>query len=476
MLHLKNILGIHSTQNRYSSSQNSNNVITILNLKDGKANNLVQSEDSYQININYNSKNIDITAFGQPGIFYAIQTLTALAETCNDSNTQSVPSGVIKDSPRYDYRGLMIDAVRNFIKVDNLILIIKTMAMYKLNKLILQLSHNEGWRIEIDGLPELTEVGAVRRHTENEDAVLPAFGSVPHDNTSGSRYYTIEDYKKILQVASNHCIEVIPRFIMPGNCTAAILSMKSRYNKLKNHDLEKAEEFLLNSFGTNLDFGENCQVLNPSMESTYNFIDFIFNSMRTIHKDIQPLKIIYVGGYATLNEWFDSSLFKSFKSKTSVSVHVTNFHKYFLHRVVQIGWNNHGIKLGIHVNEALQKPNEELFHESIMTNDNVVVYANANKFEPGIRIFKKAYKLANAGYKVVVSNVSHLTLDHVQEPDPEEIGQYWATRYIDDKKVFSYKPDDLLSNTNLDHVVDDSTADFTEKQAQLQKPENIIGI
>ena len=125
--------------------------------------------------------------------------MAALAETtCDDSKTRSVPSGVIEDSPRYDYRGLMIDAVRNFIKVDDIILIIKAMAMYKLNKLILQLLHNEGWRIEIDGLPELTEVGAVRRHTENKDAVLPAFGSGPHDNTSGSGYYTIKDYKKDL--------------------------------------------------------------------------------------------------------------------------------------------------------------------------------------------------------------------------------------------------------------------------------------
>ena len=66
---LKNILGINSTSNQYSSSQNLNNVITILNSKDSKANNLVQSEESYQININYNSKNIDITAFTKNLVF-----------------------------------------------------------------------------------------------------------------------------------------------------------------------------------------------------------------------------------------------------------------------------------------------------------------------------------------------------------------------------------------------------------------------
>ena len=473
LLQVKKILGIHNNKDHDLSAHNSNHNI-IINLEQRKANKVDQSEESYQININYNSKNIDITAFGQSGVFYAIQTLTSLTETCDDSKTLSVPSGVIEDSPRYDYRGLMIDAVKNFIKINDLILIIKAMAMYKLNKLILQLSHNEGWRIEIDGLPELTEVGAVRRHTENEDAVLPAFGSGPHDNTSGSGYYTIEDYKKILQVASNHCIEVIPRLIMPGNCTAAILSMKSRYNKFKDHDLVRAEEFLLNSCEKNLDFDKNSDVLNPTMESTYNFIDFIFNSMKTMHKDIQPLKLIYIGGYGIFDKWSDSSLFESFKSKTFVPVHVTSFYKYFLHRVVQIGWNNHGIKLGVHVNGALQIPNEELLHESIMSCDNVVVYAN--NIERDIRTLEKGYKLANAGYKVVVSNASHLILDHAQEPDPEEIGQYWATRYIDDKKVFSYKPDDLLSNTNQDHDVDMGIANFIEKQVQLQKPENIIGI
>ena len=61
------------------------------------------------------------------------------------------PVGVIKDALRFDYRGLSIDTSSNFIQVDHLLLIIKVMAMYKLNKLILQLSNNEGWRIEIDG-------------------------------------------------------------------------------------------------------------------------------------------------------------------------------------------------------------------------------------------------------------------------------------------------------------------------------------
>ena len=62
-------------------------------------------------------------------------------------------------------------------------------------------------------------------------------------------------------------------------------------------------------------------------------------------------------------------------------------------------------------------PNKELLHESIMTRDNVVVYAN--NIDPNVLTLQRGYKLANAGYKVVVSNASHLNLDHAQEPDPE---------------------------------------------------------
>ena len=123
-----------------------------INCKQDVVTDVRQCDEAYQIIIDSKTNSIDITAHARLGIFYATQTLNALAET--QSEALKFPTGVIKDAPRYDYRGLMIDTVSNFIQVDDLLLIIKVMAMYKLNKLILQLSNNEGWRIEIDDLPE----------------------------------------------------------------------------------------------------------------------------------------------------------------------------------------------------------------------------------------------------------------------------------------------------------------------------------
>ena len=445
-----------------------------INFKEPTVTDVRQCNEAYQINIDSKTNSIDIIAHGQPGAFYATQTLIALAETQDE--TLKFPTGVIKDAPRYDYRGLMIDTVSNFIQVDDLLLIIKVMAMYKLNKLVLQLSNNEGWRIEIDGLSELTEVGAIRRHTENEDAVLPALGSGPYDEAPGSGYYTIDQYKKILQFASDHCIEVIPRIYMPGQCNAAILSMKARFNKLKNVDKAKAEEFLLDElnekFSSNSLYKNN--IINPTMKSTYHFIDHIIDALKTMHENIQPLTILYIGGYGLFaDKWADSKLFESFRSKNSISAIITSFHEYFLYRVTKLCWYKHGIKLGLHANAALKGTNEQLFQEATLSRESVIVYSN-NLGEKHSTL-ERGYKLANGGFKVVLSHGSYLFLDHLQEPDSNEIGESWATNYIDDKMVFSFKPDNIYENINRKLIFQQSLADLVGN-TQLNNPQNIIGV
>ena len=445
-----------------------------INFREANVTDVRQCNEAHQITIDSKTNSIDIIAHGQPGAFYATQTLIALAETQGEA--LKFPTGVIKDAPRYDYRGLMIDTVSNFIQVDDLLLIIKVMAMYKLNKLVLQLSNNEGWRIEIDGLPELTEVGAIRRHTENEDAVFPALGSGPYGNTSGSGYYTIDQYKKILKFALNHCIEVIPMICMPGQCNAAILSMKTRFNKMKNVDKAKAEKFLLNELNEkpSSDSLYKYHIMNPTMESTYHFIDHIIEALKTMHKNIQPLTILYIGGYGLFaDKWADSKLFESFKLRNSILTDITSFHEYFLYRVTQLCWNKYGIKLGLHANAALKGTNEKLFQETILSTESVIVYANNTGKKQST--LERGYKLANAGFKVVLSHGSYLFLDHLQEPDPNEIGESWATNYIDDKMVFSFKPDNMYRSINTNQTFQPGHADLLG-YTPLNNPQNIIGV
>ena len=121
------------------------------------------------------------------------------------------------------------------------------MALYKLNKLHLHLTDDEGWRLESKILPELTEVGANRGYTLDEKNKLrPAYGSGANGLLAGNGYYTQKEYIDILQYAQKRHIEVIPELNMPGHARAAIKAMNARYERLmKEGDEKGALEYYL---------------------------------------------------------------------------------------------------------------------------------------------------------------------------------------------------------------------------------------
>ena len=120
------------------------------------------AHESYEIHVNGGKENtITITGEWPSGVFYGVQTLLALKDAQG-----LVPQVSIKDSPRFSYRGLMLDVGRNFIPKHEILKVLDAMAMYKMNKFHFHLSENEGWRLEIPGLEELTQVRIERFSTE----------------------------------------------------------------------------------------------------------------------------------------------------------------------------------------------------------------------------------------------------------------------------------------------------------------------
>ena len=125
------------------------------------------------------------------------------------------------------------------------------MHLSRLNKFHLNITDDEGWRIEIPGLPELTEVGSKRGFTVDESQNLnPAYGS-GHDvnKLPGSGYLKREEFIEIIKYANERNIEVIPEINFPAHSRAAIKSMLTRYNRfMEIGDVESAEEYLLTDF------------------------------------------------------------------------------------------------------------------------------------------------------------------------------------------------------------------------------------
>jgi len=115
------------------------------------------TDEWYSLVVDPSKELITITGKGPAGVFYGVQTLLALR-----NSKGRVPKVSIKDAPRYSYRGMHLDVARNFKSKEHVLKLLDVMAMYKLNKFHFHLTDDEGWRLEIPGLPELTEVKSKR--------------------------------------------------------------------------------------------------------------------------------------------------------------------------------------------------------------------------------------------------------------------------------------------------------------------------
>lgn len=116
-----------------------------------------KNDEGYNLKVDRQKEIIRIIGKSTKGLFWGIQSLLSII-----SNGE-VPWLTVEDSPRYEYRGLSIDVARNFLAKAEVMRIIDGMVMFKMNKLHLHLTDDEGWRLEIPGLPELTKVGLVGR-------------------------------------------------------------------------------------------------------------------------------------------------------------------------------------------------------------------------------------------------------------------------------------------------------------------------
>ena len=183
---------------------------------------------------------IRVEATDYSGIISAITTirqlLPATIEVQGEKQNYSIPVVQIEDAPRFEWRGFMLDASRHFWNKKEVKHILDLMSLYKLNKFHWHLSDDQGWRIEIEKYPLLTEKGAWRKFNtqdrtcmarakeeDNTDFLIPEdkIRIVEGDTLYGG-YYTHDDIKEIVAYATQRGIDVIPEIDMPGHFLAAI--------------------------------------------------------------------------------------------------------------------------------------------------------------------------------------------------------------------------------------------------------------
>lgn len=229
---------------------------------DGDAN---LGEEGYQLVI-YPSC-VQLTAHRPVGLFRGIQTIRQLLPAQADSPTLqaatwNMPTGTIRDVPRYAWRGAMLDVSRHFFSLDDVKTYIDLLAYYKINVLHLHLSDDQGWRIEIKSWPRLATYG----------------GSTQVGGGDGG-YYTQADYADLIAYAQARYLTIVPEIDTPGHTNAALAS----YPEL-NCDGEAPALYS----GTAVGFSSFC----IDKDLTYQFLDDVIGELAAL----TPGPYIHIGG------------------------------------------------------------------------------------------------------------------------------------------------------------------------------------
>ncbi len=216
-------------------------------------------EEGYELSISADGARLRAN---QPaGLFHAVQTLLQVVPL-GSQPALTLPAVSIRDTPRFPWRGVMLDVARHFFRVEDVKRFIDLIAHYKLNRLHLHLSDDQGWRIEIKSWPKLTEIG----------------GSTQVCG-SGGGYYTQEDYAEIIKYARSRFITVVPEIDTPGHTNAALASYA---------ELNPSGEATALYEGTEVGFSS----LWIEQEITYRLLDDVIRELAAL----TPTLYIHIGG------------------------------------------------------------------------------------------------------------------------------------------------------------------------------------
>ncbi|MEV5491815.1 beta-N-acetylhexosaminidase [Streptomyces bobili] len=240
-------------------------------------------------------RGVEIRGGDPAGVFWGAQTLRQLLgpeafrrAPVRPGTRYGVPHQIIEDGPRFPWRGLLLDVARHFMPKEGVLRYLDLMAAHKLNVLHLHLTDDQGWRVEIERYPRLTEVGSWRSRTKFGHRASPLWDERPHGG-----FYTQDDIREIVAYAAERHVTVVPEIDVPGHSQAAIAA----YPDLGNTDVVDTRS--LSVWDT---WGINPNVLAPT-DSTLRFYEDVFEEVLALF----PSEFVHVGGDECPKEqWRDS--------------------------------------------------------------------------------------------------------------------------------------------------------------------------
>lgn len=433
------------------------------------------NKEAYQLNINKDE--ILINGSDAAGVFYGVQSLLSLVPLevyQNQLKSINFERVVIHDSPRFGFRGLHMDISRNFQSKETILRVLDIISFYKLNKFLFYITEDEGWRLEIPGLPELTEIGGQRKHANSyTDPVLhPSYGSGPFayaKGKHGSGYISKSDFIEILKYAKSRHIQVIPEVNFPGHSRAAIKSMEVRYNRLMSEGKEsEANEYRLidpNDKSIYLSaqlYKDN--VVSVARASTYQFYKKVMDEISVMYNEAGlKLTDIHAGGdEVPEGAWTDSPMANEIMKQNPTYSDPKNLQAYFFKKLLETlkednykihGWEEVAL---LKKSDGSYEPNPEFAGKNVIPYVWNNLYGNQDL----------TYRIANAGYDVVMCPVSNFYFDLAYDKDPKEPGLYWAG-FVRTKDAWSFAPFDIFKTTT--HTARGREIDTEKEYADMER-------
>jgi hexosaminidase len=358
------------------------------------------------------------------------------------------------------------------------------LSFFKINHLDFRITDDEGWRLEIPGLEELTEVGSKRAYTKDEfESLIPMYGSGPDTNSSGSGYLTKSEFIDILKYAKARNITIIPQISYPSHMRSAIISMNVRYQKyMELGNKIEAEKYLLVDPDDKSEYysaqGFNDNIACICRESTFSFYEKVIDEIYLMYKNAGvDLEKFGVGAdELPYGAWQKSPICDQFMTEKSISgdynalyemMQGRIYNKLSDYNVTMTGWDDILLKL-------TEKNQSETQIKDFFKDDDVLLYVWKNDWGQGRQ--DMIYKYANLGYKTIMSNSSAFYFDMVDDKDLDNIGLSWSG-YADYKDMWTV---DVFNIFNDSYGIEKNniSQDYIDSSEKLNPASmnNIIGI
>ena len=394
--------------------------------------NISEAPESYRLNID--PQGIEIIGSDHAGTFYGIQTLLQILETSKIKNVPTVKSVIIKDSPRFKWRGMMLDVARHMFPADFIKRYIDIIAAHKMNVFHWHLTEDQGWRMPIEKYPKLESIAAWRKET-----LIGHYTDKPRkfDGKPYGGIYTRQEIVDIIGYAKERSVTIVPEIELPGHATAAL----SAYPELSCTGGPHEAETL---------WGVHKEVYCAGNEETFVFLENVLKEV----SEIFPGPYIHIGGdECPKTRWKEcQKCQKRIADEGLKDEH--ELQSYFIKRTEKI----------------LEK-----FGKRLVGWDEILEGGLApNAIVHSWRGMDGGIEAANAGHEVVMSPTTHVYFDYYQSEDrdnePLAIGGYLPL-----EKVYDFEPVPDKINPDKRHLILGGQANlWTEYIPTTEKAEYML--